>query len=108
MIQEKWQLQWLFCYGFAQILHKEGCSTLLLDMNHSARYKFKIMTVILGFFLSQNYQIEKISSTAFWKTTILIIIFLSKGKGKNRRRENHRVFIYLNLSMKFLFSLLTC
>jgi hypothetical protein len=47
------------------------------------------MTVILGFFLSQNYQIEKISSTAFWKTTILIIIFLSKGKGKNRRRENH-------------------
>jgi hypothetical protein len=57
MIQEKWQLQWLFCYGFAQILHKEGCSTLLLDMNHSARYKFK-----------NNHffpQIGKISSTTF-------------------------------------------
>jgi hypothetical protein len=38
MILEKWQLQWLSYYWFAQILNKEGCSTLLPGTNQSVIY----------------------------------------------------------------------
>jgi len=51
------------------------------------------MTVILGFFLSQNYQTGKISPSTFWKTIILIFFYIKKRK-KGEKRELLSFYIF--------------
>jgi hypothetical protein len=93
MIQEKWQLRWLFCYGFAQILHKEGCSTLLLDMNHSARYKFKNNDC--------HFRVLSFPKLSNWKNISFYILennninFFLHKKEKERREERIIEFLYI-------------
>jgi len=52
------------------------------------------MTVILGFFLSQNYQTGKISPSTFWKTIILIFFLHEKEKETREKRESLSFYIF--------------